>query len=350
MSESIIKSLGIHNYRCFEHFTIEKLGQVNLIVGKNSVGKTALLEALWLLVSGSSWSIIHKILYDRNELVVYNLPGQVSAQLQTEGFFSLANGRKRKLPLNFGIASNKVMMALTVADTYEGLKRIIQNDDKVVESSPWLKGWPDLPEPKELEYQIIEESKKHSAVFIPTTGLIWQAVSSYWDDMALTDKEDDIISCLQFLDPDITRFTFKGENMKDRVRYSVVKSGRFPDPVPLATMGEGIQRVFAIALAMSTASNGYLLIDEVETGLYHQVQADVWRAIFKLAHEWNVQVFATTHSWDCVEAFQEAAAEDQNEEAMLIRLQHKRSGDGIEAVLYDEELLAKATRQQVEVR
>ena len=92
------------------------------------------------------------------------------------------------------------------------------------------------------------------------------------------------------------------------------------------------------------------MIDEFESGLHHGVQLELWRITFKLAKKLNIQVFATTHSWDCVEAFQEAAAEDQNEGAMLIRLQQKRSGEGIEAVLYDEELLAKATRQQVEVR
>ena len=136
--------------------------------------------------------------------------------------------------------------------------------------------------------------------------------------------------------------------MDNRVRYSVVKSDRFDNPLPLANFGDGTQRVFAMALAMSTASNGYLLIDEFETGLHHSVQADVWRAVFRLAHEWNVQVFATTHSQDCIEAFQEAAAEDQNEEAMLISLQQRKAG--ITAVSFDERELKIATRGHIEVR
>jgi AAA15 family ATPase/GTPase len=167
--------------------------------------------------------------------------------------------------------------------------------------------------------------------------------------LALTDKEEAIISCMQIIEPGIKRFTFKGENMENRVRYSVVKTGRFDEPLPLANLGDGIQRVFAIALAMSTASDGYLLIDEIETGLHYSVHTNIWRAVFRLAKEWNVQVFATTHSLDCVKAFQQAAAEDQNEEAMLIRLARRKNGQ-IRAVPYDEEELSIATEQNIEVR
>ena len=349
MSELHLDSLEIKNCRCFEHLTLEKLGRVNLIVGKNSVGKTALLEGLWLLTSGARWPIIHKILYDRNDLVIYNMPWQSSKSLQQDAIQSFFSGRPKLFPQSFEIALGDLVFNFAVIDIFGDNIEIRYMPNTII-CKDNISTFPDLPQKDFLEYEVIEQSKKSKTVFIPLKGLTWQAVSTYWDDIALTDKEEEITTCLKLLDPLTTRFTSKGENMQDRVRYSVVKTGRFPDPVPLANLGEGIQRIFAMALAMSTASNGYLLIDEFETGLYHNVQADVWRAIFKLAHDWNIQVFATTHSWDCVEAFQEAAAEDENEEAMLIRLQHKRSGDGIEAVLYDEELLAKATRQQVEVR
>ena len=67
-----------------------------------------------------------------------------------------------------------------------------------------------------------------------------------------------------------------------------------------------------------------------------------------MAHRLNVQVFATTHSWDCIEAFQQAAEEDHAEEAMLIRLQNRRAG--VVATLFDEEDLGIVTRELIEVR
>ena len=90
------------------------------------------------------------------------------------------------------------------------------------------------------------------------------------------------------------------------------------------------------------------MIDEFETGLHHSVQADTLRVIFQTAKRMNVQVFATTHSWDCIEAFQEVSAEDQNEEAMLISLQQRKAG--ITAVSFDERELKIATRGHIEVR
>ncbi len=77
-------------------------------------------------------------------------------------------------------------------------------------------------------------------------------------------------------------------------------------------------RLLGVALALVNASDGVLLIDEIESGLHYTVQADMWRLIFRVAHRLNVQVFATTHSWDCIEAFQKAALEDVAEEGLIL--------------------------------
>lgn len=67
MSELLLDSLEIKGYRCFEHLTIEKLGRVNLIVGKNNVGKTALLEALWIYANTLSLAIRFKYFHAESQ-------------------------------------------------------------------------------------------------------------------------------------------------------------------------------------------------------------------------------------------------------------------------------------------
>jgi len=109
-----------------------------------------------------------------------------------------------------------------------------------------------------------------------------------------------------------------------------------------------MQRMFGIALALVNAKDGMLLIDEFENGLHYSVQPDLWRLIFQVARRLNVQVFATTQSWDCVEAFQKAAQEDTQNEGVLIRLESKKGK--IVATLFDERQLGIATREQIEVR
>ncbi len=91
-----------------------------------------------------------------------------------------------------------------------------------------------------------------------------------------------------------------------------------------------------------------LLIDEIENGIHYSVQPELWQLIFQLARRLNVQVFATTHSWDCIKGFQRAAEKEKQEEGMLIRL-GRRKGEAA-VTLFDEEELGIATRQQIEVR
>ena len=116
----------------------------------------------------------------------------------------------------------------------------------------------------------------------------------------------------------------------------------------MKTYGEGVFKLFGISLALVNSENGMLLIDEIEGGLHYSVLLDVWKLIFKTAKDLNVQVFATTHSSDCIEAFTQAAVDDEESEGMLIRLE--RQGGKIIAKTINEERLANAINYEVEVR
>jgi predicted ATP-dependent endonuclease of OLD family len=95
-------------------------------------------------------------------------------------------------------------------------------------------------------------------------------------------------------------------------------------------MGDGLRRMFHIGLAAVTASKGVLLIDEFENGLHWRVQRELWIALGKVAKEFEVQIFATTHSRDCVGGFVSASEELGIDDAKLYRME--REGDEIYAV------------------
>ena len=109
-----------------------------------------------------------------------------------------------------------------------------------------------------------------------------------------------------------------------------------------------MNRMLGIALALVNAKDGMLLIDEVDTGLHYSVLPDLWKLIFEVAHRLNVQVFATSHSWDCIQAFQQAADANKDEEGVLVRLE-TQEGE-VAAVTFDERMLNIATREHIEVR
>ena len=119
-------------------------------------------------------------------------------------------------------------------------------------------------------------------------------------------------------------------------------------PVPLKSLGDGAMRLLGVALALANSRDGFLLIDEAENGIHHTLQRDFWRMVLQTAEDNNVQVLATTHGWDCVRGFAQAAAELDAIEGVLVRLE--RNGNRTRVVEYPEDELIVAARDGIEVR
>jgi AAA15 family ATPase/GTPase len=116
-------------------------------------------------------------------------------------------------------------------------------------------------------------------------------------------------------------------------------------------MGDGINRILSIALAAVNSENGYLLIDEFENGLHYTVQEKLWRVIFKLAKDLKIQVFATTHSNDCIMGFEEVLNSSDKSldiSGKLFRLERK--GTKIETVPFEKNELKIASEADIETR
>ena len=168
-----------------------------------------------------------------------------------------------------------------------------------------------------------------------------------WDKIALTDQEKDVVTALQIIEPGISAVTMVSDERSRRGRIAEVRVSGMDKRVPLRSFGDGLSRLFGITLALVNAKGGVLLIDEIENGIHHTVQLDLWKIIFQMARKLNVQVFATSHSWDAVEAFQRAAA-GTPDDGVLVRL--TRKGECVRATVFAEQELAIATRDRIEVR
>ena len=101
-------------------------------------------------------------------------------------------------------------------------------------------------------------------------------------------------------------------------------------------------------LAIAEAVHGTVLIDEIENGLYHSVLPKVWAAIAEFARTFGTQVFATTHSLECICAAHEAFSAGDKYDFALHRLD--RVEDEIRAVTYDREMLDAAIKADMEIR
>jgi hypothetical protein len=118
--------------------------------------------------------------------------------------------------------------------------------------------------------------------------------------------------------------------------------------VRLSFVGEGMVRLTSLALAIADTPGGIVLIDEIENGLHHSVLYDVWRVVAEAARQVDCQVFATTHSFECIQAAHEAFKDSGTYDLRVHRLE--RNGDTIDAITLDEDRLEALLNRDMEVR
>ena len=103
----------------------------------------------------------------------------------------------------------------------------------------------------------------------PYSGESTHTLGSLWDDIALTDDESDVIEALRIIDPRISAITMVGGEARSRGRTARVRADNLLRPVPLRSFGDGVNRLFAMALSLVNARGGILLVDEFENGLHY---------------------------------------------------------------------------------
>jgi predicted ATPase len=154
-----------------------------------------------------------------------------------------------------------------------------------------------------------------------------------------------VLDWLRMLDPRIEDLAYVAARRDARMALLKFRGqGR----IPLRSMGDGLTKLFHIAIAVASASKGVLLIDEFENGLHWSVQEKLWIAIAKAAREFGVQVFSTTHSRDCIEGFAAAVGGGGPGDAAVYRLE--RRADDVFATNLPLINIHAAIREHEEVR
>ena len=364
MGNLILNSLEIRNFRGFQHFIIEHLGRVNLIVGKNNIGKSSLLEALQLYASRASTpTFIWEIMRSRNEIrrPFVNMRDMLAALKYL--FYGRNEITPGLQPIQIGpinSPSEKLSIAIdwSISEMREGthhVRPLEQGEDYTtdnlvprftIQAAGDSLSYPIDPS---LPQGILRlNSNEIPCLLTPANGLSGHRLTELWDSIALTKLEADVLVALRLFAPGLVDLNFVSTTLSGGDRVPVVKITDNDEPLPLHSLGDGMLRALGISLALVNARDGMLLIDEFENGIHYGVESELWRFVFQLAHRLNVQVFATTHSWDCIKGFQKAAQENTDEKGMLVRLSLKK--DEVAATLFDEEDLAVVTREQIEVR
>lgn len=388
-SGPLLTSFQVRNFRCFGTLDIPRLRPVNLIVGRNGVGKSTLLEAIRVYCTDASAPSLNDILYDREEFDFEG--GEEDPNARPDVRLSLKNLFHGRAFPDGDAESDSIIL------TSGSSSLVLQYDlaDASMAASARLPRQPELftakkaderpIAPSDFEYtttikvsrdktlvKVLELRHGNTLRIIPIQGkaspqkciLVRAAdspvleIANLWDRVVLTDGEAIILETVQLICPQIERITAVGTTTgwsssrrpMGRPVTFIAKMRGGADPIPLRSLGEGTYRAFSLGAALANAADGVLLIDEIENGLHWRAQPEIWRAVFKVAQRHNIQIFATTHSFDCLRGFAKAT-EACPLTGALLRLETRDDTGEVKAVVYDEdEDIQAAAEQGVEVR
>ena len=105
---------------------------------------------------------------------------------------------------------------------------------------------------------------------------------------------------------------------------------------PISTYGDGVRRLLGMASAMAFARDGILLLDEIETAIHTELLAPTFAWLREASSRMRVQIFATTHSLEAVDALMLAGETRSG----LVTYRLSRDEARCDAVRLDPEMLA----------
>lgn len=361
-------SLYIKNFKNFHELTVENVGKINLIVGKNNVGKSSLLEAISIYVTNGEESWLRELLASRGEEIVEEKGEEVDAEKAKEHYVSLFAQWEENYSPDFAITIGENVAdknAVHISQTY--IKESRKNSSTIWETF----GEEDLGNNVNRnsitgagiivrvgeQTSIIPYSKGRSFLntfndkfpfqYVPIDAIQSISNAKLFDKISLSPEEDYVLEALQIINPAIRKIGFVETNERRKSeRIAVVTIEGENKRFRLSSMGDGINRILTIILKLVNCKNGVFLLDEFETGLHYSVQTQLWQLIFMLADKLNIQVFVTSHSNDCIRSFAEA---NKDGKGRLIRLT-ERKGEIVSTVYADNEDIKYAVENDIEIR
>jgi AAA15 family ATPase/GTPase len=358
-------SIDIKNFRGIKELNIADFSLVNLFVGKNNCGKTSILEAIFLTIGISNPQLainidtFRGILHDENDdfnFIFYNLDPSNRISIRTQ-FVNPSQYRQLFIsPVNSSIRNN-IKREVKVASTSDfsttttmppeksiaginfefSVKTLKQSKDNYLKASIELN-------PGGLKIQTANNyTEKMMGVYL-NSRTINQNLHERLDKIIQNKEQKKIIKTLNQIDPRISEISLGSKNMI----YFDIGIDRL---IPIQLMGDGISRLLSILVTIANTANGIVLIDEIENGLHASTLEMLWGLIKEAAQTYNVQVFATSHSLECVKTFSDSFNSDilNKDTAKLFRLE-KSQNNIFSTFDYTSEVLKAAIENNWEVR
>jgi hypothetical protein len=353
------ESFSLADFRGIAELNIPDLGRLNIITGANESGKTSLLEAIFLHAGGRSPQL-----------------GLTVDALRGFDQILLLNTTATRPPWDllfrdFDTTKTIRLSGVTKSGHYSIAVRSLRTPDELANIAVYLSDntvvSPPRPAPVQaLEWVFTDSDGKASRYFLiqdarglraepapppplfltyyvgTRLGNLAQEVEMF-GKLQVQGTDGLVLDTIRLVDPRVKRLITTLEGQQPQV-YADVGTRQL---CPLKVMGEGLVRLFAIAIYLVMSKDGVLLIDEIENGLHYSLHRRVWRLLAKAARSLNVQLFATTHSFEAIAA---AAEQLQRGPADYVLHRLDRRGGIVSVASFDATTLKAALSTGLEVR
>jgi AAA15 family ATPase/GTPase len=374
----MIEDIEITNFRCFDRLKVSGCKRINLISGKNNVGKTALLEAVFLSSTPSKDTIISlsdlrgDLISLEQDLPEKTMWANLFFRQDIDFICSINTTYHDKSFKNIDILVQhekdffdqigKEMRAEKAKIQIEALEELLRRDRFRKGNNQYL-GVISIDVNNNIISKLISLSidieihlggNSHEyynslylnkSSFIPSNSRTSDiSLTEEFDKSRLDDQDDEVLKAFQIIDSSIV----------------AIESFSIPEPtiylkrqgekrLPLSLFGDAMNRIADIILKIINNQDSILLIDEIENGIHHSNQVAFWEFLYKLAEQLNVQIFATTHSLEMTEAFIKAGLDRQESAAHFELVRHEKTNK-IVAINRDLETLEYGISHHKEVR
>ena len=314
-----LKSIDIKDFKCFKDFKANGFKRVNLIGGKNNVGKTAFMEACYINLSSinidSAWRVLSLTKFRRNSLEYIG---------KTLEFKDIKKDFETTKTVNIDSNINQLYFSVLNYDGKKEYKFKINSKETIININ-------------EFSYNY---EKNDSIQFIDNFGLDNSELKDMFEAVQKKDKEEVLYSYINEFDSNIVNFKVIGG---DKPQCKV--DGEYRD---INEFGDGLKHYISIICSLYACENGYLFIDEIDNGIHWSQLDKIWEIILKISKEQNVQLFATTHSKECIESYGRISKKFEEKEISFIELGQKNKK--IESITYESDEVIEQIYQNQEIR
>jgi predicted ATPase len=357
------ESFRAENYRCFKDITVEPLQRVNLIAGKNNVGKTALLEAIWLHHENHNPTLAYivnvirglgrfkpaeflwELFRGRNPHTEITLSARMKPARESE------TGPTNTLTIDLpphrtGFAFPEASALFKIGD----VQPVTQRTEASVQFTfqDGVSGATTTFSAEVTSEGVInsQQTPEPTSRFLaPYPGEAMEFLAVTLSDLIAIREESRVVSILRIIEARLEDLLVLQQQAGFPMVWADLGAG---GRLPLPLLGDGMKRLLSISLGLQLSKGGVLIVDEVENGLHYSVMKKVWKVIAEAARELDVQVFASTHSEECIRSAHEAFSEGEKYDFALHRLEYVENA--IQSVTYDQESLGFALESGWEVR